>query len=99
MISVGLLYATLMTLYIVPLLYDILFKRQPLTVDTGDDLDEAPDDAQQFIEEMRREREEQEEARASSEDTSAEDTSAEDTFAENTSAEDTSDHAASGNQK
>ncbi len=58
-----------MTLYIVPLLYDILFKRQPLTVDTGDDLDEAPDDAQQFIEEMRREREEQEEARASSEDT------------------------------
>jgi multidrug efflux pump subunit AcrB len=68
-ISVGLLYATLMTLYIVPLLYDILFKRQPLTVDTGDDLDEAPDDAQQFIEEMRREREEQEEARASSEDT------------------------------
>ena len=98
-ISVGLLYATLMTLYIVPLLYDILFKRQPLTVDTGDDLDEAPDDAQQFIEEMRREREEQEEARASSEDTSAEDTSAEDTFAENTSAEDTSDHAASGNQK
>ena len=68
-ISVGLLYATLMTLYIVPLLYDILFKRQPLTVDTGDDLDEAPDDAQQFIEEMRREREEQEEARAASEDT------------------------------
>ena len=68
-ISVGLLYATLMTLYIIPLLYDILFKRQPLTVDTGDDLDEAPDDAQQFIEEMRREREEQEEARAASEDT------------------------------
>ena len=98
-ISVGLLYATLMTLYIVPLLYDILFKRQPLTVDTGDDLDEAPDDAQQFIEEMRREREEQEEARASSEDTSAEDTSAEDTSAVDTSAEDTSDHAVSSNQK
>lgn len=29
----GLLYATLMTLYIVPVVYDILFKREPLVVD------------------------------------------------------------------
>lgn len=29
----GLLYATLMTLYIVPIVYDILFKRKPLVVD------------------------------------------------------------------
>ncbi|MDO5331533.1 MAG: efflux RND transporter permease subunit, partial [Bacillota bacterium] len=29
----GLLYATLMTLYIVPIIYDILFKKQPLVVD------------------------------------------------------------------
>ena len=47
----GLSYATLMTLYIVPLLYDILFKKPPLSVDVGsdDDLDDIPDDAAEFI--------------------------------------------------
>ena len=55
-IAAGLIYATLMTLFIVPLMYDIFFKRQPLNVDTGDDLDEVPDDAAEFIEEMNRRR-------------------------------------------
>jgi len=55
-IATGLIYATLMTLFIVPIMYDIFFKRQPLNVDTGDDLDEAPDDAAEFIEEMNRRR-------------------------------------------
>ena len=50
----GLLYATLMTLYIVPVMYDILFRRKPLTVDVGDDIDDAPDDAAEFLEEMRK---------------------------------------------
>ena len=46
----GLSYATLMTLYIVPILYDILFKKPPLNVDVGgDDLDDIPDDAAEFI--------------------------------------------------
>ena len=47
----GLSYATLMTLYIVPVLYDILFKKPPLNVDVGsdDDLDDIPDDAAEFI--------------------------------------------------
>jgi len=47
----GLTYATLMTLYIVPVLYDILFKKPPLNVDVGsdDDLDDIPDDAAEFI--------------------------------------------------
>ena len=47
----GLSYATLMTLYIVPILYDILFKKPPLNVDIGsdDDLDDIPDDAAEFI--------------------------------------------------
>ena len=46
----GLSYATLMTLYIVPILYDILFKKPPLDVDVGgDDLDDIPDDAAEFI--------------------------------------------------
>ena len=47
----GLSYATLMTLYIVPILYDILFKKPPLNVDVGsdEDLDDIPDDAAEFI--------------------------------------------------
>ena len=47
----GLSYATLMTLYIVPILYDILFKKPPLNVDIGsdEDLDDIPDDAAEFI--------------------------------------------------
>ena len=47
----GLSYATLMTLYIVPILYDVLFKKPPLSVDVGsdDDLDDIPDDAAEFI--------------------------------------------------
>ena len=46
----GLSYATLMTLYIVPILYDILFKKPPLNVDIGDEnLDDIPDDAAEYI--------------------------------------------------
>lgn len=46
----GLLYSTLMTLVIVPVVYDILFKREPKNVDIGgDNLDDVPDDAAEFI--------------------------------------------------
>ena len=46
----GLTYATLMTLYVVPLMYDILFKKPPLNVDIGDEnLDDIPDDAAEYI--------------------------------------------------
>lgn len=46
----GLLYATLMTLIIVPVLYDLFFKRNPRVVDIGsEDLDDVPDDAAEFI--------------------------------------------------
>ena len=47
----GLSYATLMTLYIVPILYDILFRKLPLNVDVGsdDELDDIPDDAAEYI--------------------------------------------------
>ena len=47
----GLSYATLMTLYIVPILYDILFRKPPLSVDVGsdDELDDIPDDAAEYI--------------------------------------------------
>ncbi len=52
----GLLYATVMTLIVVPVIYDILFKREPKVVDLGpENLDDIPDDAAQFLEEMKQE--------------------------------------------
>lgn len=46
----GMIYATAMTLIIVPVIYDILFKRNPRNVDIGsDDMDDIPDDAAEFI--------------------------------------------------
>ena len=54
-ISGGLTYATLMTLFIVPVMYDVIFRRAPKVVDTGsDDLDDVPDDAAEYMEEMKR---------------------------------------------
>ncbi len=52
-IAGGLAYATLMTLFIIPVMYDTLFKKQPLDVDTGsEDLDDIPDDAAEYMAEM-----------------------------------------------
>lgn len=46
----GLVYGTMMTLLIVPVIYDVFSKRQPHTVDIGgDNLDDVPDDAAEFI--------------------------------------------------
>lgn len=46
----GLVYGTAMTLIIVPVIYDIFTKRPPKVVDIGgDDLDDVPDDAAEFI--------------------------------------------------
>jgi hypothetical protein len=46
----GMIYATVMTLIIVPVIYDMLFKRNPRNVDVGsDDMDDIPDDAAEFI--------------------------------------------------
>lgn len=45
----GLLYATLMTLFIVPVIYDVLFRKAPINVDVGgEELDDVPDDAAEF---------------------------------------------------
>ena len=49
-IAGGLTYATLMTLFIIPVMYDMLFKRPPLDVDLGsEDLDDVPDDAAEYL--------------------------------------------------
>ena len=45
----GLAYATLMTLFVVPVMYDLLYRRKPKQVDVEDDLDDAPDDAAEFL--------------------------------------------------
>ena len=48
----GLAYATLMTLFIVPVIYDILFKKKPVNVDIGSEsLDDIPDDAAEYLKE------------------------------------------------
>ena len=46
----GLAYATLMTLYIVPVLYDLLYRKVPAEVD------DDPGDAQAYLEELRSKR-------------------------------------------
>ncbi len=46
----GLAYATLMTLFIIPVMYDILFKKKPVNVDIGsENLDDVPDDASDYL--------------------------------------------------
>lgn len=55
-IAGGLMYATLMTLFIIPIMYDILFKRQPTNVDIGsEDLEQELDDAGEFLKERKTE--------------------------------------------
>ena len=52
-IAGGLAYATLMTLCSIPVMYDIMFKKQPLDIDTGsEDLDDIPDDAAEYMAEL-----------------------------------------------
>lgn len=59
----GLAYATLMTLFIIPVMYDILFKRKPLQVDIGsENLDDVPDDAADYLKQKEQKELEQREA-------------------------------------
>ncbi len=52
-VSFGLLYATFMTLFIVPVLYDILYRKRPKVIDVGDDnLDEVPDETADLLKEL-----------------------------------------------
>lgn len=48
-IAGGLTYATLMTLYVVPVIYDIFFRKKPLVVDVGSDIDDELDDAGDYL--------------------------------------------------
>jgi len=47
----GMIYGTVTTMVIVPVMYDILFKREPKNVDIGSEsLDDIPDDAAEYLE-------------------------------------------------
>ena len=47
----GLLYATFMTLYVVPVMYDILYRRVPREVDLGDEaIDDDPGVPEAYLE-------------------------------------------------
>ncbi len=55
-VSFGLAYATLMTLFVVPVMYDLLYRRQPKEIDVGDDtIDDVPDDAAEFLQQAKAE--------------------------------------------
>lgn len=45
----GLIYSTLMTLFIVPVLYDILYRKQPKVIDVGDEIDDEIDDVSELL--------------------------------------------------
>ncbi len=50
----GLFYATFMTMFLVPVMYDIFYRKEVKVVDVGDDsMNDAPDDAAEFMEQMR----------------------------------------------
>lgn len=49
-VCVGLIYSTFMTLFIVPVMYDILYRHAPKNIDTGDDFEEVPDEAEELLE-------------------------------------------------
>ena len=50
----GLLYATFMTLFVVPVMYDIFFRKKEMKeVDVGDDLEDEVDEAAEFARTMR----------------------------------------------
>lgn len=51
-VSVGLLYSTLMTLFIIPVMYDIFYRKQPKEIDVGDDLDDEAEEAEEYFREL-----------------------------------------------
>ncbi|MCR5652715.1 MAG: efflux RND transporter permease subunit [Ruminococcus sp.] len=48
-VSVGLLYSTLMTLFVVPVMYDIFYRKQPKVIDVGDGLDDEADETEELV--------------------------------------------------
>jgi len=47
----GLIYSTLMTLFIVPVMYDIFYRRKPLVIDVDDEVENIPDETEDLLRE------------------------------------------------
>ena len=47
----GLIYSTFMTLFIVPVLYDIFYRRKPRVIDVDDDISNIPDETEDLLQE------------------------------------------------
>lgn len=54
-VAAGLIYATFMTLFIVPVMYDIFYRKQPRVIDVGDDLDVIPDETSELVAQLKEE--------------------------------------------
>ncbi|MDO4975841.1 MAG: efflux RND transporter permease subunit [Eubacteriales bacterium] len=50
-VSFGLIYSTFMTLFIVPVLYDIFYRRKPMVIDVDDEVENIPDETEDLLEE------------------------------------------------
>ena len=57
----GLLYGTFMTLFVIPIVYDIICRKPLVTIDIGSEIDNAEDDAAAFLEAKRKQEEHEDE--------------------------------------
>ena len=48
----GLIYSTFMTLFIVPVMYDIFYRKKPLVIDVDDEIENIPDETEDLLEEF-----------------------------------------------
>ncbi len=48
-VSCGLIYSTFMTLFIVPVIYDILYRRKPLVIDVDSEVENIPDETEDLL--------------------------------------------------
>ena len=45
----GLIYSTFMTLFIVPVMYDIFYRKKPLVIDVDDEIENIPDETEDLL--------------------------------------------------
>ena len=50
-VAFGLVYSTLMTLFIVPVMYDILYRKKPRVIDVDDEVENIPDETEDLLNE------------------------------------------------
>jgi hypothetical protein len=45
----GLIYSTFMTLFIVPVMYDIFYRKKPLVIDVDEEIENIPDETEDLL--------------------------------------------------